>query len=425
MRFARPWLVPLCVAWLWLAAFCGCEDVQYLSTFMARSIEVVSAVPGKYFEGVGVVRVCEPGNGWDVDSVLISLNLAGTEVFSGLDEVRDNDRSIRPGDVVKATDNTRVVVQAADSAGTEMAPGVLSRDDLEFEFDCMSPHPLAAFEDECSVEIGTSGHPDWLEYSSYFGNGVMRPRPDARGVAVAVLLDQSGSMNGKVEKETFKEFSPMAASSNGGKANVPIDGFGDRATDYRAFRIAAVQSLVSQLNYGDAFGIFQFGEDVSGDGARIVCDQEAQDEATSRELCFGINRQVLQSMELASLQASASGRTPLWAAVRDIYDYLKATGAITVRHILVITDGPDTCAAESPDYCRRSDISETRWADTSRAFSDQRVRTPHTRNFWNTYMTMCTTRTARPVLWPAFPSASVSYRCSHAGIQMSIRPSSR
>ena len=44
------------------------------------------------------------------------------------------------------------------------------------------------------------------------------------------------------------------------------------------------------------------------------------------------------------------GRTPLWSAVQDVYNFMKEKGRADVRHILVITDSPDTCHPDSPDY---------------------------------------------------------------------------
>ncbi|HNZ03309.1 MAG TPA: vWA domain-containing protein [Myxococcota bacterium] len=332
-----------------LAVLGGCnyDWTFYRNSFTGSKLEFVSVVPAHKEEDGTYTRQCVYDPSRKVDSVLMSFALVGAGLSSDT-TTKDNDTAIRPGDMVKAPDGDRVIVEM--SAESE-EPRAVSEENFNVKVSCLDPYPIAnqtttsggGSQIKCTRQESIDGSPDTVAYTNNLSDGTLRLRPDSNGISVAIMIDQSGSMKGYVEASSFAEISI--------DSKVPIAQFATRATDYQAFRTTAVQALMRQLNAGDRAGIFQFGEAVSGVEAKILCDGTFATEADARSACFGINRAILNSNQLSSLQSEAEGRTPLWQSVKDVYKYLKETETKSLaRHIFIITDGPDTCARNSPDF---------------------------------------------------------------------------
>jgi hypothetical protein len=136
------------------------------------------------------------------------------------------------------------------------------------------------------------------------------------------------------------------------------------ATDPKNARYAALESFLKTLNDDDAVILFAFNEY----GIEVVCELPGKPGANydnKIEECFSTDRSLIlaRSVEsvksaLDSLQGEERGRTPLWSAIEKVYSYMqgftyeaKAAGVndYKLRHILVIGDGPDTCAP-SPEW---------------------------------------------------------------------------
>ncbi len=339
-----------------LAVLGGCnyDWTFYRNSFTGSKLEFVSVVPAHKEDDGTYTRQCVYDPGRKVDSVLMSFALVGAGLSSDT-TTKDNDTAIRPGDMVKAPDGDRVIVELATESEE---PRAVSEENFKVKISCLDPYPLAnetksatSTEIKCGKSESIDGAPDQVAYVNnlYWDNtpsdnsdNPMRISPDRSNISVAVMVDQSGSMKGYVEASSFAEISI--------DSKVPISKFAERATDYQAFRTTAVQALMRQLNAGDRAGIFQFGEAVSDVEAKILCEGTYATEAEARAACFGINRGILNSNLLSSLQSEAEGRTPLWQSVKDVYKYLKENESTYAKHIFIITDGPDTCARNSPDF---------------------------------------------------------------------------
>jgi hypothetical protein len=165
--------------------------------------------------------------------------------------------------------------------------------------------------------------------------------------------------------------------------------FGKDASDRNNQRLAAVAQLLSAqtLNAKDKAIVFQYGEKVSTEGAKVVCyNPNGVGESQLREECFGTNRDFVltpppgqDQSELDKLQPLAKGRTPLWAAVKDVYRFMQCPrkdGASAclptkVSHVIVISDGPDTCALDSPDYLAKVVYRTKTTADSPKEVGNQ------------------------------------------------------
>lgn len=344
-----------------LAAGGACKQTTYrLSTFQfspLHPIEVVSAFPAVRSGDGTYVRQCDAldgaGKAATADALMFSISLLGTEVSSGEDEDRDN--SIRPGDHLKVgpgTDRPEVVL--GETIGER---------DFEVELLCLEPYPDPDLRGDARCqgqEVRSQTHPARLEYRSHFDPDEhgLRPSPRERdSLDIAFLVDQSGSMKGFVDPQEGKEAKPNAYE-------VYATDFARFATDRNGVRLSAVKAFSHLLNDNSRVAVFQFNEE-TGPGARIVCDlPDVASETDRRKECFGTNRSLVfgcSADEIAAgcqdtgkafneLASKPRGRTPLWAAVADVYRFLRDQSTARVRHLVVFTDGPDTCHPDSPDF---------------------------------------------------------------------------
>ena len=212
-------------------------------------------------------------------------------------------------------------------------------------------------------------------------------------VNVALILDNSGSMKGNVDKATFKE------GPDGGYDPAPAP-LTFVASDWNGVRFDAAQMLISGLNTHDRVVGYLFDEngphiassnawrcrsdDPAFDGAWChpddpktcpapgSCDQdptEANDSyagSLDDAQCKAFGASSAQRADLANgiglKRYGATGRASLWQAVSTAFEFLSsggsgcpdaAFGALPARHIVVITDGPDTCV-DSDDFSYQS-----------------------------------------------------------------------
>ncbi len=212
-------------------------------------------------------------------------------------------------------------------------------------------------------------------------------------VNVALILDNSGSTKGNVDKETLKE------GPDGGydPALAPLTTV---ASDWHGARFDAAQMLISGLNTHDRVVGYLFDEngphiassdayicttdDFSFSGAWChpddpttcpapgTCDQdptEANDSyagSLDGAQCKAFGASSAQRADLANgiglKRYGATGRAPLWQAVSTAFEFLSsggsacpdaAFGALQAMHIVVLTDGPDTCT-DGDDFSYQS-----------------------------------------------------------------------
>ncbi|MBP7125485.1 VWA domain-containing protein [Myxococcota bacterium] len=320
---------------------CNYRWIAVLSTFQFNRLEIVSVFPAHRGESGNYQRQCTPEDrgGARTDALLFSVAMIGTEVGTATDpSEKDNDTAIRPGDLVKKGRDQRAVVEVGNTVTESL---------FQVDLECFEPYPDEDLKTtaQCQGLAGPrNATPQKIDYRSYY-EGEYRPAAsDREALSLAVLIDQSGSMKGFVEPETGLEAKDKSNAWDS-------QNFKDHASDSDGQRVSAVRSLFSLLNPGDRAGVFQYGEAV-GLRPTIVCDDiYGATEEEKRRNCFGTNRTVItESRAFSKLVQSPGGRTPLWAAVKDIYEFMKTSTNSRVRHILVINDGPDTCHPDSPDF---------------------------------------------------------------------------
>jgi hypothetical protein len=171
-------------------------------------------------------------------------------------------------------------------------------------------------------------------------------------VSVALLIDQSGSMRGFVDEANGYREGPL------GTFPVPGDDVRVRvASDPTNTRLSAAIDFINKLNANDQLIVFTYHESEDAN-IQVPCTEQplpaTGDLAGEREYirkalaCFGVNRDLILR-QVASAFGEEGGRTPLWDAVQTAYRFLQRddVGADTIRHIVVVADGPDTCNSES------------------------------------------------------------------------------
>ncbi len=318
-------------------------------------LRLVSAVPAARGDSGEFEPVCMGEK--EASGVLLSIAILGTTTdVEDSSTQADQDVSVRPGDIVKTygTKN-QVVVAEGESVGPN---------NFKVNVECLERYPDADIggNRECQglANPGAAGAPPVsfryvsdLPPDPYGSYAFTRDLSTGRA-GVAVLIDQSGSMKGFVDPTTFADVNeklPQAASS---------DGF---ASDLTGQRIVAVRDFLMKLNPAEKAIVFQYGENV-GTQAKVVCydalgntpepDLRERCYSTDRDLVLGEhvigNKQFVPELDLLVNFPDRAGRSPLWAAVADVYDFMKVRQDTEIRHILVVNDGPDTCDASSPDY---------------------------------------------------------------------------
>ena len=295
----------------------------------------------------------------DPDGVIFNVLMQGTMKKS---TPPDQDLSLKPGDYV---------------SGQQIAQDGLTPELLELSIKCVDQLPDP---DPHQCNSGILGDDLDTQQVDFYRYG--DPDADPLGnVAVAILIDMSGSMKGlsdpfpPYKEDTFENFTQVVPEGFS---------FSDNATDPGGSRMSAVETLIKTLNDDDPVIVFTFNEYKID----IVCklpDQPDADYAKKEEKCFGTNRElVLGGPEgfslLDAIKGDERGRTPLWTAVDKVVDFMLASSMAenaSFRHILVITDGPDTCSPsadlnECSGLCMqyhteyemvRANITESEWSD--------------------------------------------------------------
>lgn len=311
-------------------------------------MRLVSAFPAAKAEDGSWQPIClgeRPAEG-----ILLHLIFQGTTETGG-----DNDLGIRPGDVVA----TVGVSEPRDVLGEGKT---VIADDFQVTIDCIEryPDPDIGSNRDCqglSNPGGATNVPpvDFRYVSDLPPARYMGRDPSGGLVGVAILVDLSGSIKGFVDPVTKADVHPQAQDISSSREN---------ATDPDFTWIAAVRNFLRSLNAKDRSIVFRFGESTTGAPTKVVCfDRDGNTpEQTLRERCYSADRglvldshtvgNVLQKPELDKLQfyPEGPGRSPLWAAVDEVYEFMKGRTGDEVRHIIVLNDGPDTCSRSSPDF---------------------------------------------------------------------------
>lgn len=302
----------------------GCDSSAriYQQRVTFQYVEVLSAFPGKRDADGSWSRVCDAG---PVDGLITNVALVSSQRKAppNSSAATDRDQGIRPGDIVE----TRRV-----EGGLPDDINLSTLTNVGLEFDCIDPTPAPDPNNSSCQGARPTAQLDEVRYEPNNGDR-------ADGHNVLLLIDQSGSTAGLVNDGIFTEDSPS-------RIQFPQN-FGDYASDRNDERLAVATKLLQDLNPGDRFGAIAFGE---GDGtsATLTVPCEAAQGSVLQGLgsCFGVNRDIWRgSRGIPALGSREGGRANLWEAVDTAYNFLKGLRDTTrANHIIVVTDGPDTCA---------------------------------------------------------------------------------
>jgi len=173
-------------------------------------------------------------------------------------------------------------------------------------------------------------------------------------MGVAVLIDQSGSMKGYIDRITKAEVKDDTKP-------VDIKNIEQYMSDKYNVRLSAVREFFQNLNDTEAGLVFKVNE-LEQTPKAVCANPDNLSEENLRADCFGTSRKRIfdpyggegqAAFDLLQQGSNVKGRMPLWVSMLDLYNFMKKVPT-EVRHIVVIDDGPDTCAPNSPD--RRTEI---------------------------------------------------------------------
>ncbi len=201
-----------------------------------------------------------------------------------------------------------------------------------------------ALEVDCA-EDGDSAPPQgcpetsWAarEVPSTGGGATQNEGVRGAGHVVIILVDMSGSTFGVVESGTLAERTqPKEVPAN----------FATVASDFRGERFSVVREVLDTFDPGDRVGVLMFAERLDG-GTLVPCT------AGSLATCFGDDTvQWLADGTFDQGSADTGGRANIWQAVATAHDFLAGVSEPRQsRHILVISDGPDTCQGGADPDC--------------------------------------------------------------------------
>ncbi len=330
-------------------AFAGCDSSAriYQQRVTFQYAEVVSAFPGKRQADGTWERVCDAG---PVDGLITNVALVSSQRKPPPNSTAtvDRDQGIRPRDVVE----TRVV-----EGGLPGDIDLSTLSNIGLEFDCIDPVPSPNPGNASCQGAAPTAQLDEVRYEA---NNADRNA----GHNVILLIDQSGSTAGLVNAGVCENGTGCASDAEctgigsgvctpDFRENAPSrvrfpQNFGDVASDRNDERLAVARKLLEDLNPGDQFGAMAFGE---GDGTSatltVPCEGAQGGVAQSLATCFGVNRAIWRSGgAIAALGSREGGRSNLWEAVDTAYSFLKdLRDTRRANHIIVLTDGPDTCAS--------------------------------------------------------------------------------
>jgi hypothetical protein len=301
--------------------------------------QILGAVP-VVKQGVGYERVCRRTTpGATIDGFAMDLGLLSTVRKASDGEAYDTDVSIHPGDYINRV---------------EVLKEQLAPDKLELSVNCLKQIEAgAALERQCEsaadmlnplAQIVDVEHVAQAIREESWGKG------EGPGIGVVVLVDQSGSVAGFVDPDPENGHIELPYD----EANIAITDWQqtqdpqilDRlASDRKRYRISALEQFTDTLNVNDKLLIAAYN---GSSGVRLVCESPELD-AANWDDCFSTRRDWV-TRGLERMAGTESGRTPLWKALYQAYEFLSDRDDVGARHIVVLNDGPDTCHPDSDHY---------------------------------------------------------------------------
>ena len=338
------------------------------------ALQAVAMFPAKLgADGKVLGRVCGPALGpadiGDANGVEVVAALDGTEAGGAC--VGDQDLSVKPGDAIDLQPVTPdVSIQAKDftlAVSCVAKPGQTT------------PCPAAGKQTLSASQVRYVNHADRCDPA----------RLEATRLNVALVLDDSGSNKGLVDKDGLKEDAQGQFDQASFVKAI--------ASDWEGAHFNGAEDLIDSLNPGDRVVGYLFDENGAhiassnsylcaggkNDGARCDPTAAASCEGGSCEsdpslqeddyatvplgeaecLAFGATPRQRKDLHngIQVKRNSASGRAALWQTVDQAFGFLTSGGsgcsaqfgALTATHIVVVSDGPDTCG-DGDDFSYRT-----------------------------------------------------------------------
>ncbi len=356
------------LVWIVAGGLVSCDSTAKFSLLDRKfnDVQVVSAFPAYVDSATGtIVRVC--GAPLDGETLLtpngleFTLNFVGSE-FKNAACQPEHDLSIKEGDLIELL---RVQTSSKSKSNATVGPN-----NFDATFECIEPYAPATGACTNPSLSGLKVSASVVTYSKV-ADRCDPEREDTRQ-NVALLMDASGSVLGFVDATTSLEDQPSKY--------VPPSNIKDFSSDPSSLRIPAAHNFIDQLNDERDRSIgYSFGDDgqikiaasdqmqcIAGSKNGAICStdddcpngscivMESADNsfddlgpAEAESKAFGPfpkHRAWLKTYLDVVLKTEGEGRAPLWDGLTASYNWLTAkSGVKENRHIVVLTDGPDTC----------------------------------------------------------------------------------
>ncbi|MCB9738818.1 MAG: hypothetical protein H6747_06090 [Deltaproteobacteria bacterium] len=320
-------------------------------------IQVVTSFPAYIADDGSITRVCGPALTNEIDlepnGAEFTVNFVSTSLKNPACE-KDNDLSIKEGELIELS-----------PLRTTGASSTVSNQNFSVQLDCVEPRGGAT--GSCPTGIqGDALTPASVKYEAS-SNRCSPSRPET-WLNVALLIDASGSTSGLVDPTTNREDNPLPDTPSTLEPSDPGDA-----------RITASRLFVQSLNSKDRAIAYYFNEKNPGtvaasdnkgciggnDGKACLTDDDCAGGAClagenpqgntfellalpdAQKKAFGSStasrEYLLAALEDSKIKDGGEGRAPLWQSIDVAYQHLKATVKEN-RHIVILTDGPDTCS---------------------------------------------------------------------------------
>lgn len=222
----------------------------------------------------------------------------------------------------------------------QLAPDGLPADAFALQLECLSQ---LSGDGEC---VSQADQTTTVQAVDFVGAG-----SGPEEIAVAILIDMSGSTNGLVDPFAPYRFKEDKSANVAVKLpqGLEVDA---QASDPDGRRIEAAWDFISRLSPGDRYIVMTFGEDC----VDVICDLAEKDADFDQKKSDCLANAAAAPLgggedagsSLMAVKKGGGGRTPLWFAVAQAWDLMQNHSAATsagFRHIVVLTDGPDTCSS--------------------------------------------------------------------------------
>lgn len=303
-----------------IAGACDTNARFNVNQITYKETRILGAWPAADQNGA-LVPQCGAGG---IDGFIFNFAMTSTQRTEG-----DPDNSIRPGDVVAT-----VTVDGDRSTDIKLS----GTNNIGLEIDCLDPLPDTTGGSSCE---GVAANPA--------ATNVQYRDLATRGQAKNILfvVDVSGSTSGFVDASDSREY------PNDGTGTLAVGKLQEVASDWNGFRWAQLKTFIDQLQDNDRMGIIAFREKVDGgSGIATPCfkpnaqgiDTLAGDPwDTKLRACFGgATESWLTGIDNLDNQKNW-GRSNLWEAVEAAHDFMTEIPNEAANHIIVLTDGPDSC----------------------------------------------------------------------------------